>query len=159
MSGTERKRVLITGAATGVGRAAALKFAEHQFDVLVNYLGPEQEMAEATAEAVRDNGVTCWLYQCDVSDDAQVRELAGFAASHGERLDAVVNCAGTTEFVEHADLDGMTETMWDRILAVNTKGPFFVVRACLPMLRRASQAAIVNVSSVAGISGQGSSIA
>ena len=74
-------------------------------------------------------------------------------------LDALVNCAGTTEFVQHEDLEGMTEEAWDRILAVNTKGPFFVVRACIPLLKRQAQAAIVNVASVAGISGAGSCLA
>ena len=66
------------------------------------------------------------------------------------RFDAVVNCAGTTEFVQHANLEEMTETMWDRILAVNTTGPFFVIRACAPLLQRQPHASIVNVASVAG---------
>ena len=71
----------------------------------------------------------------------------------------LVNCAGMTHFVEHADLDAMTEAKWDQILAVNTKGPFFTTRAFVPLLRRRRGASIVNVSSVAGISGFGSSIA
>ena len=61
-----------------------------------------------------------------------------------------------TFFVEHADLDALTEAMWDRILAVNLKGPFFVSRAAIPLLKASGGGAIVNVASVAGIAGSGS---
>ena len=75
------------------------------------------------------------------------------------RLDALVNNAGTTEFIPHADLDAMTEAAWDRILAVNLKGPFFCIRAAQKLLAAGDGGAIVNVSSVAGLSGQGSCVA
>ena len=75
------------------------------------------------------------------------------------RLDVLVNNAGTTQFVDFGDLEGLTEEMWDRMLAVNLKGAFFCSRAAAPMLRNASDGAIVNVSSCAGVTGSGSSIA
>lgn len=150
---------LITGAATGVGRATAIRFAREGFDVVVNYLGPEQSAAEATVLAVQVESQQAIAIQGDVSQDAEVQQIVARCADHFGRLDVVVNCAGTTRFVEHADLESMTESAWDEILAVNTKGPFFVVRASVPLLKQAPNAAIVNVSSVAGISGFGSSIA
>jgi 3-oxoacyl-[acyl-carrier protein] reductase len=69
------------------------------------------------------------------------------------------NNAGTTYFVEHTDLDAMSEDKWDHILAVNLKGAFFVSRAAIPLLRESGGGAIVNVASVAGVAGAGSSIA
>jgi 3-oxoacyl-[acyl-carrier protein] reductase len=81
----------------------------------------------------------------------QVRQTFG-------RLDVVVNNAATTNFVEHSDLEGLTEEMWDRMLAVNLKGPFFVTRAAADLLRESGGGAVVNVSSVAGHTGSGSSV-
>ena len=75
------------------------------------------------------------------------------------RLDVLVNNAAMTHFVDHGDLDGMTEPMWDRILNVNLKGPFFVTRAASRLLASGQGGAVVNVSSVAGDTGRGSSIA
>jgi 3-oxoacyl-[acyl-carrier protein] reductase len=75
------------------------------------------------------------------------------------RLDVLVNNAGMTHFVQHTDLEAMSEDKWDEILAVNLKGPFFVSRAAIPLMRAGSGGAIVNVASVAGVAGSGSSIA
>jgi len=69
-----------------------------------------------------------------------------------------VNNAGTTFFVEHADLDALTEEMWDRMLAVNLKGVFFCCRAAVRVMRQERLGRIVNVASVAGLTGRGSSI-
>ena len=82
-------------------------------------------------------------------------------ASEGEfgRLDVLVNNAGMTHFVQHTDLEAMTEDKWDEILAVNLKGPFFVSRAAIPLMRAGGGGSIVNVASVAGVAGAGSSIA
>jgi 3-oxoacyl-[acyl-carrier protein] reductase len=73
-------------------------------------------------------------------------------------LDLLVNNAGTTYFVEHAELDALTEEMWDRMLAVNLKGAFFCCRAAVRVMRRQGSGRIVNVASVAGLTGRGSSI-
>jgi 3-oxoacyl-[acyl-carrier protein] reductase len=75
------------------------------------------------------------------------------------RLDVLVNNAGMTHFVPHNDLEAMSEDKWDRILAVNLKGPFFVCRAAIGLMREGGGGAIVNVASVAGLAGSGSSIA
>jgi 3-oxoacyl-[acyl-carrier protein] reductase len=75
------------------------------------------------------------------------------------RLDVLVNNAGTTWFIDHKNLEEMTEEKWDRILQVNLKGPFFCIRAAVPLMRKSGGGAVVNVSSVAGLGGDGSSIA
>jgi 3-oxoacyl-[acyl-carrier protein] reductase len=75
------------------------------------------------------------------------------------RLDVLVNNAGMTHFVPHTDLEAMTTDKWDEILAVNLKGPFFVSRAAIPLMKDSGGGAIINVASVAGLAGAGSSIA
>lgn len=154
-----RPVVLVTGAATGVGRACCLRFADSGFDVVVNFLGPDEQDAAETVRLVQSKSVDAIEVQCDVSIDSEVRKMAHSVQSRFRRLDVLVNCAGVTHFVDHADLDSMTETMWDQILAVNTKGPFFTTRALAPLLGESGSGAIVNVSSVAGVSGAGSCVA
>ncbi len=75
------------------------------------------------------------------------------------RLDTLVNNAATTSFIEHGNLDALTEEMWDRMLAVNLKGAFFVTRAAADLLRASGAGSVVNISSVAAMTGSGSSIA
>jgi len=159
MTTPEKPVALVTGAGTGVGRACAIRFASSGYDVAVNYLGPEADDASETVRQVESHSAEALSIQCDVSDDAQTTTMATSVGNRFGRLDVLVNCAGTTHFVKHDDLDGMKEPMWDQILAVNTKGPFFVTRACEKLLRDGDGGAVVNVSSVAGISGFGSSIA
>ena len=150
---------LVTGSATGVGRSCALRFAGLGYDVVVTYPKFDETEAQETARLIEDKGRRAILVECDVSQDSQVVELLAKVASQFGQLDLVVNCAGVTHFVEPADLDSMSEEKWDEILAVNTKGPFFVIRAAVPLLSKSDHAAVVNVSSVAGISGFGSSLA
>jgi 3-oxoacyl-[acyl-carrier protein] reductase len=153
-----RKVALVTGSATGVGRACALQFAERGMDVVVNYTRSEAEAHETAAE-VRKRGGRALVESCDVSADAAVRDLVARVHRDLGRLDVLVNNAGTTYFIDHSDLEAMSEEKWDRILAVNLKGAFFCARAAVPHLRQSGGGAIVNVSSCAGISGAGSSIA
>jgi 3-oxoacyl-[acyl-carrier protein] reductase len=148
---------LITGGGTGVGRATALKLAARGYDVAINYSRSEEE-AKATAAEARQAGVRAIVLPCDVSDDGQVRGMLDRLRQEFGRLDVLVNNAATTQFIEHSDLEALTEEIWDRILAVNLKGPFFVARAAIPLLR-VQGGVIVNVASVAGLAGAGSSIA
>lgn len=153
-----QKVALITGGGTGVGRAAALQFAARGFGVAINY-SRSRDDAEATAAAAAEHGLRAITIQADVADDAQVREMLARCQSEFGRLDVLVNNAATTHFVAHHDLEALSEEMWDQILAVNLKGPFFVSRAAIPLMRASGGGAIVNVASVAGLAGAGSSIA
>src|SRR4029079_18275815 len=118
-----------------------------------------EEEAETTSAEAREHGVRAVAIACDVANDRQVRAMVERCRAEFGRLDVVVNNAGTTHFVKHTDLEAMTEDKWDEILAVNLKGPFFVSRAAIPLIRASGGGAIVNVASVAGIAGSGSSIA
>jgi 3-oxoacyl-[acyl-carrier protein] reductase len=149
---------LITGSATGVGRACAIRFAELGYDIVVNYSRSEDDARE-TVRLVEEQGRTALLQQCDVRSDEQVQAMLAAVGERFGRLDVLVNNAAMTHFVKHDDLEGMTERKWDEILATNVKGAFFVTRAAVPLLKAAESAAIVNISSVAGLTGQGSSIA
>lgn len=152
------KAAIVTGASRGVGRATALALARGGCSVLVNYSRSREEAA-ATAESIRSFGVKAICFQADVADDAACRAMMAAAARELGRLDILVNNAGTTEFIRHSELDALDEKHWDRLLAVNLKGPFFCARAARPYMEAAGDGTIVNVASIAGITGQGSSIA
>lgn len=150
---------LVTGSATGVGRACVLQLAKQGYNVVVNYSRSEED-AKATVADAEAAGAEILLYQCDVSSDQDARSMIAATADRFGRLDVLVNNAATTSFVEHQDLEGLTEEMWDRMLAVNLKGAFFVTRAAADLLKAAGgKGSVVNVSSVAGETGSGSSIA
>ena len=151
--------VLITGAASGVGRACARQFAALGYHVVISHPPPDRHEAEATRRLLQEPPGDHLICQCDVSSDDEVVDMVGRVRAHYGRLHVVVNSAGLTYRVPPNDLDAMTEEKWDRILAVNTKGPFFVIRAAAALLREQADAAIVNVSSVAGLYGPASCLA
>jgi NAD(P)-dependent dehydrogenase (short-subunit alcohol dehydrogenase family) len=153
---------IVTGSASGLGAATAQILAKGGGRVVVNYSNSSKE-AEETADLCRSAGAEVVVVQGDVSRDEDCRKIAAAAESWG-RLDALVNNAGTTKHVAHENLDGLSAEDFQRIYAVNTIGPFQMVRAARSLLEAAAKAssrasAVVNVSSVAGISGVGSSIA
>ena len=148
---------LVTGSATGIGRAVAWRFAERGFAVTVNYSRSKAE-AEETADGVRQRGAKVLVVAANVADDAAVRAMVERSARELGGLDVLVNNAGTTHFIPHTDLEGITAQVWDDILDVNLKGTFFGCRAAMPHLK-ARRGNIVNIASVAGVAGSGSSIA
>ena len=150
------KVALVTGSATGVGRACAVRFAEIGYAVAVNYSKSEAD-AKETAELVRACGVPVLLHQATVGDDAQVRAMIARVKQELGGLDVLVNNAGTTHFVAHTDLDALTDDVWDEIFQVNLKGAFYCTRAAMPHLQE-RKGNVVNITSVAGLTGQGSSI-
>jgi 3-oxoacyl-[acyl-carrier protein] reductase len=153
---TRRPVALVTGAATGIGRAAAVRFAGQGMAVAVNYSRSEAE-AQETLDQVRRHGVPALLCKADVGDDAAVRAMVARCRDELGGLDVLVNNAGTTRFIDHTDLEALTDQVWDDIFRVNLKGTFYACRAALPLLQ-ANGGAIVNVTSVAGLQGHGSSI-
>ena len=129
------KRALVCGSTQGIGRACALRFAENRFHVVVNYSRSEAEARE-TLNLVEACGVRGLLVQCDVGSDAAVRDMLQTVEREFGRLDVLVNNAGTTWFIDHKNLEEMSEEKWDRILQVNLKGPFFCIRAAIPLLKK-----------------------
>ena len=156
------KVAIVTGAATGIGAAVAKGLARRGARVIVNYARSATE-AEQTACAIREaSGAGAdhvRVVQGDVSQDADCRKLAQAALDTWGRIDILVNNAGTTKFADHADLDALSAEDFAGIYAVNVIGPYQMVRAAAPALKASNDGAIVNISSIAGIAGIGSSIA
>jgi 3-oxoacyl-[acyl-carrier protein] reductase len=153
---TPRKVAIVTGSATGVGRSCAVRFAKLGYAVVVNYSKSESDALE-TLGLVEAEGVQALLFKANVADAAQVKEMISATETEFERLDVLVNNAATTHFVQHSDLDALTDEVWQDIFGVNLFGAFYCTRAAMPLLK-ASKGSVVNVSSVAGLTGQGSSI-
>jgi len=151
-----RKVALVTGSATGIGRAVAVRFARKGLAVAVNYSRSEAEARETLAQ-VEALGVPGILCRADVADQAAVREMVRRCRDELGGLDVLVNNAATTRFIAHADLDALTDEVWDEIFAVNVKGAFYCCREAMPLLKERN-GAVVNVTSVAGLGGEGSSI-
>jgi 3-oxoacyl-[acyl-carrier protein] reductase len=152
----ERKVAIVTGSATGVGAATALGLARRGYDVLINYSKSEREARESEA-ACRQAGADTLLVRGDVADDGACRAMADAALGRWKRLDALVNNAGITTFAGSANWDALDAQTFQNILGVNVIGAFQMVRACAAHLK-AARGAIVNVSSVAGSLGIGSSV-
>ncbi len=153
---------IVTGSASGLGAATAAILAKGGAKVVVNYSNSKKE-AEATADTCRAAGAEVVVVQGDVSRDEDCKKIAAAAAPWG-RLDILINNAGTTKHVPHDNMDGLSAEDFQRIYAVNTIGPFQMIRAARSLLEAAAKAssrssAVVNVSSVAGIGGGGSSVA
>ena len=157
---------IVTGSASGLGAATAAILAKGSngsgAKIVVNYSNSKTE-AEATADLCRKAGAEVVVVQGDVSRDEDCKKIAAAAAPWGG-LDVLVNNAGTTKHVAHDNMDGLSAEDFQRIYAVNTIGPFQMIRAARSLLEAAAKAsgrssAVVNVSSVAGIGGAGSSVA
>lgn len=144
-----RRVALITGAASGIGRATAIALAEAGFDVVVNYSRSEQAARE-TASLAQRKGAKTLLFACDVSEDSAVRKMLAAVEQEFGRLDALVNNAGTTTEVKSQDFDALTADEWDRVFAVNVRGVFQVTRAAVPLLKKAS-GSVVNTASIVGL--------
>ena len=144
--------VVVTGSSSGIGRAVAERFAADGARVIVNSSRSVEE-GEKLARSLPD----AVYVQGDLSREEDARRLVATALERFERLDVVVNNAGTTRRVPFADLDGADDEMWRRILSVNLMGPWYLSRAAVPALRE-SKGTIVNVGSVAGIIAGGSSL-
>lgn len=147
---------LITGSGTGIGRSAAIMLADRGYDIVVNYSRSADDAAR-TVQEVESRGVRAIAIQADVADDGAVRRMVERTVDQFGGLNVLVNNAATTHFIDHTDLEAVTEHVWNDILNVNVKGLFSCCRAAMPYLA-ASSGRIVNVASVAGIAGSGSSI-
>jgi 3-oxoacyl-[acyl-carrier protein] reductase len=140
---------LVTGASTGIGRAAAVALAAAGFDVAINYASSEKAARE-TAELAKAKAAKTLLLQCDVSDDAAVRKMLAAVEEEFGRLDALVNNAGITTEIGPKDFEALTAEIWDRVFAVNVRGMFQVSRAAAPMLKKTG-GSIVNTASIVGL--------
>ena len=149
---------IITGSATGIGAACAAKLAAQGARVVVNCTKSVKD-AEETIERIRSAGGEAMLVQADVGKDDECRTMAARTMEKWGRIDMLVNNAGTTKFADHANLDALNEEDFINIYRVNVIGAYQMIRACAPHLKASGFGRVVNVSSIAGVLGVGSSIA
>ncbi len=140
---------LITGASSGIGRAAAIALAGAGHDVTVNYASSETG-ARQTAEICAEAGAQTQTHGCDVADEAAVRAMVAAHMERFGRMDVLINNAGTTTMTGPDDLDALEMEVWDRIFAVNVRGLFQVSRAAAPHLKE-THGCIVNSASIVGL--------
>ncbi|MEA5138512.1 SDR family NAD(P)-dependent oxidoreductase [Arcicella rigui] len=153
---TNNKTVLVTGGAGGIGSAICRKFAEAGYAVIITYNG-NLEKAEKLCNSLVGEGHS--VFHAPVNDAKRLSELADFVENKYGKLDVLVNNAGITTPVAHNDLDGLTDEWIDRIFETNVRGTFAMIRACKALLLKSKDALVVNISSVAAISGVGSNVA
>ncbi|MCI0548550.1 MAG: SDR family oxidoreductase [Candidatus Rokubacteria bacterium] len=153
------KVAVVTGGGRGIGRAIVGRLVGEGAAVAVNYSGSEAGAREAVRDAEKAGG-RALAVRADVARDGEVRGMMERVVGELGGLDILVNNAGWTRPVQpHRDLEALTDEIWDRVMAVNVKGPFYCVRAAVPHMERRGGGAIVNIGSVAGLTGQGSSLA
>ncbi len=159
MADFDGKIVLVTGSATGLGAAMAVGAARRGAKAVILNCTKSLKEAEETADLVRAAGAEALIAQGDVSDDTACQAIAAKAAPYG-RIDALSNNAGMTKHVpNHADLDGLQGEDFHRLYAVNTIGPFLMIRAARGLLEAAGRSSVLMTSSIAGVTGIGSSVA
>ncbi len=143
------KTALVTGAARGIGKAIALKFAEEGANVAFTDLVID-ENAEATETEILAKGVKCKGYASNAADFTQTEEVVNQIKADFGSIDILVNNAGITK-------DGlmlrMTEAQWDAVIAVNLKSAFNFIHACTPIMMRQKGGSIINMASVVGVHG------
>lgn len=152
------KVVLIVGGAGAIGGAAARMFASGGARIVISYRGPEEAAAAKSVLAGLD-GVGHSAFEADVVDTASLIALREKIVVEYSRLDILINAAGFTKPVPHADLDALDDELIDRMFQVNWRGQFAVIRTFAPLLKASGNGLIVSISSIAGTNGIGSSIA
>lgn len=144
------RTALVTGAATGIGRAIALAFAQAGAAVVVNHLG-QAAQAQTLVHELQSFGVSAWALEADVSLAADVARLAVQVQKVCGALDILVNNAG---IIQEKPFLETTEADWDRMLATDLKSVFLTTRAFLPAMVARQQGVIINVASDLGILGR-----
>ena len=147
---------VVTGASGGIGSAIARRLASDAMQVVVGY-NSNAEQADAVVDSLDGEGHRS--LRMPMTDSPALVAAAEQVAADSERVDVLVNCAGMTRPVAHGDLDALDDALIDDIFATNWRGPFATVRAFRSLLENASNPIIVNISSVAAVTGQGSNVA
>lgn len=157
MKRLEGQTALVTGGGRGIGRAISIALARLGAHVAVNYVN-NLEAALDVVGLIRGEGGTADALPGNVAVRSEAEQLVAAAAALNGRLDILINNAGWSTLVDHDRLDLLTDEIVDKTLDVNLKGPLHCIRAAEPFLRKAQPGRIVNISSVAGIAGRGSSL-
>ena len=156
MTTMKEKTVLVTGGAGGIGAAICRSVAESGASVVLTYRN-SKDTAEALLASLPGSGHLA--VQTRVDETPAVQKLAEQVKAQYNKLDVLVNCAGTTRFVPHHDLDALDDDLIDEIFRVNWRGAFACVRAFRSLLEGGCDPLVVNISSIAGFVGMGSNVA
>ncbi|MBO1625880.1 SDR family NAD(P)-dependent oxidoreductase [Bacillus arachidis] len=151
------KVVIITGGGTGIGKAAALKLASLGAKVVVNYSRSEKEALE-TVNEIKQRGGTGVALKANVAKKEEVEDMVSQTVHFFGTVDCLVNNASITAQIPMDDLESVTDQVWDDLFSVNVKGMFHCIKAVVPYMKKQKSGAIVNMGSVAGITGLGSSV-
>jgi len=149
---------LVTGGAGGIGTAICRAMAEAGFRLVVGY-HRSAEAAQRLAAALPGTGHLALA--APVTDSAALKAMAAETETRLGRCDVLINCAGTTRFVAHDDLDGLDDALIDTILSTNVRGAFAALRALKPLLERSTLkggAVVINISSTAAMFAIGSNV-
>jgi NAD(P)-dependent dehydrogenase (short-subunit alcohol dehydrogenase family) len=149
--GIAGKRVIVTGAAGGLGRAFAQAFGEAGARVIAADI--DETGAQETARMIGEKGGSAIAVPVDVTDAASTAALARAAERLLDGADVLVNNAAVYAGLHRQGFEDIPEAEWDRVIAVNVKGPWMMTKAVAPLLRRAGGGAIVNISSATVMSG------
>ena len=150
---------LVTGGNGGLGQRICHALAKEGIDVAVMYVR-SRDQAEGVAKELTSRYQTkAAAFACDVTDGGAVEGLVGNVTRHFGRIDILVNDAAYNTSIPFNDLDNLTLEVWDKIMAVNLTGPMRLIKAVAPVMKAQGRGRIVNVSSVAGLTPTGSSIA
>jgi NAD(P)-dependent dehydrogenase (short-subunit alcohol dehydrogenase family) len=143
------KVAIVTGAASGIGRASALLFADEGARVVVTDI--DQEGAEETAVTIKARNGCAFARKVNVACESEVEQLVAVTIARWGKIDILFNNAGV---VLIKPLEEMTGEEWDRVMAINVKGPFLAIKHTVPHMRRAGGGAILNTGSIASFNGQ-----
>ncbi|MBK1658619.1 SDR family oxidoreductase [Paracraurococcus ruber] len=146
---------VITGGSNGIGAATARRMAAEGATVAVGYNSGAERAAALLRELPGSGHIAL---HTPMEDSAALRRAAAEVEAKLGRCDVLVNSAATTRAVPHADLEALDDALIDRVLVANVRGPFATIRAFAPLLKRSGDAVIVNISSLAAVTGTGSSI-
>ncbi|HEK9099761.1 SDR family oxidoreductase [Bacillus pfraonensis] len=151
------KVVIITGGGTGIGKAAALKLASLGAKVVVNYSRSEKEALE-TIHKIQERDGTAIAIKANVAKKEEVENMVSQTVNLFGTVDCLVNNASITAQIPMNDLGSVTDEVWDDLFSVNVKGMFHCIKAVVPYMKKQKAGAVVNMGSVAGITGLGSSV-
>ena len=150
------KIALVTGGAGGIGSAICKKLAEEGAAVVITYNSKPEKAKGLLDELPGDEHS---IFKAGVHDSEALKKLAALVKQQYGSLDILVNNAGITTPVAHDDLDGLTDEWIDKIFTTNFRGSFAMIRACKDLLLKSGDGLVVNISSVAAITGIGSNVA
>jgi len=153
------KVALVTGSSRGIGKAIAAALAKEGAHVVINASSSRSEAKKAYMGLPRPAGQKHSLIIADIAAPGQISKMMCLIGKKYGCLDILVNNAGTTTFIKHSELDKLTQDIFDKIYAVNLRGAFLCVQKALPLLKRSDSAQVINIASIAAMTGVGSNIA